>query len=67
MDGIALTCFLGVQLAAVSRVLSEVLAAPLAVQWFLLGSLALWVVAMSVWSSRMLGIYLRPRADGKPG
>ena len=67
MDRIALACFVGVQLATVARVTSEVLTAPEAVKWFLLGSLALWLIATTVWSGRLLRIYARPRADGKPG
>ena len=67
MDNLTLACFIGVQLAAVSRVMSEVVSAPIAVQWFLLASLALWVVATLVWTGRLTGVYLRPRIDGKPG
>ena len=39
--------------------LSEIVTAPVAVQWFLLGSLALWLVAIAVWVGRVGGIYLR--------
>jgi uncharacterized protein involved in response to NO len=67
MDQIALTCFVGVQLATVSRVASEIVMAPDAIKWFLLASLALWLIAITVWSGRMLRIYVRPRLDGKPG
>ena len=67
MDNLTLACFIGVQLAAVSRVMSEVVSAPIAVQWFLLASLALWVVATLAWTGRLTGVYLRPRIDGKPG
>jgi uncharacterized protein involved in response to NO len=48
-------------------VLSEVVAAPTAVQWLLLGSVALWLGAIAVWIGRVGGIYLAPRIDGKPG
>jgi uncharacterized protein involved in response to NO len=67
MDNLTLACFIGVQLAAASRVASEVVNAPMAVKWFLLTSLALWAVATLVWTGRLTGIYLRPRSDGKPG
>jgi uncharacterized protein involved in response to NO len=67
MDNLTLACFIGVQLAAVSRVVSEVVSAPIAVQWSLLASLALWVVATLVWTGRLTGVYLRPHIDGKPG
>ena len=67
MDNVALVCFIGVQLAAATRVASEILTAPLAIKWLLLASLALWNAAVLVWSSRLLGMYVRPRSDGKPG
>jgi uncharacterized protein involved in response to NO len=67
MDGLTLACFLALQLGAASRVLSEVLAAPAAIQAFLLASVALWVGAIAVWVSRVAIIYLQPRIDGKPG
>jgi uncharacterized protein involved in response to NO len=67
MDGLTLACFLALQLGAASRVLSELLAAPAAIQYFLLASVALWVAAIAVWVSRVAIIYLQPRVDGKPG
>ena len=67
MDRITLACFIALQLATVSRVLSEVVTAPVVVQWFLLGSVALWLSAVAVWVGRVGGIYLAPRIDGKPG
>ncbi|HEX6572189.1 MAG TPA: NnrS family protein, partial [Steroidobacteraceae bacterium] len=67
MDRLTLACFLVLQAGALMRVLSEVLAAPSAVQWFLLGSLALWLGAIAVWVGRVGGIYLAPRIDGRPG
>jgi uncharacterized protein involved in response to NO len=67
MDRITLACFVALQLGAASRVLSEVVMAPAAVQWFLLGSVALWLSAVAVWVGRVGGIYLAPRIDGKPG
>jgi uncharacterized protein involved in response to NO len=67
MDRITLTCFIALQLGAASRVLSEVVMAPAAVQWFLLGSVALWLSAVAVWVGRVGDIYLAPRIDGKPG
>jgi uncharacterized protein involved in response to NO len=67
MDRITLACFVALQLGAASRVLSEVVSAPAAVQWFLLGSVALWLSAVAVWVGRVGGIYLAPRIDGKPG
>jgi uncharacterized protein involved in response to NO len=67
MDRITLGCFLALQLAAVSRVLSEVMQSPTAVQVFLLGSVLVWLGAVAVWIGRVGGIYLTPRIDGRPG
>jgi uncharacterized protein involved in response to NO len=67
MDRVALGCFLAVQAAALARVGSEVAGAPAAVQWLLLGSVALWLGAFLVWTLRHAPIYLAPRSDGRPG
>ena len=67
MDRATLACFLGVQLAAASRVGSEIVAAPGAIRNLLLGSALLWLVAFGAWSLRNARIYLAPRVDGKPG
>jgi uncharacterized protein involved in response to NO len=67
MDRTTLACFLGVQLAALSRVGSEIVAAPGAIRNLLLGSALLWLVAFGAWSLRNARIYLAPRVDGKPG
>ena len=67
MDRIAFACFLAVQVAALARVLGEVAAAPAAIQWLLLGSVAAWLAAFGVWGARNARIYLSPRIDGRPG
>jgi uncharacterized protein involved in response to NO len=67
MDRIAFGCFLAVQAAALARVLSEVAAAPTAIQWLLLGSIAAWLAAFGVWGARNSVIYVTPRIDGRPG
>jgi len=67
MDRVTLGCFLSIQLAAIFRVGSEIVTAPAAVKWLLLGSLVLWLGAVSAWVGRVGGIYLQPRIDGKPG
>jgi uncharacterized protein involved in response to NO len=67
MDRIAFGCFLAVQAAALARVLSEVAAAPTAIQWLLLGSVVAWLAAFGVWGARNAKIYLTPRSDGRPG
>jgi uncharacterized protein involved in response to NO len=67
MDRAALACFLAAQSAAVARVASELAAAPAAIRWLLLGSVAAWLAAFAVWASRHAPIYLAPRSDGRPG
>jgi uncharacterized protein involved in response to NO len=67
MGPAAFACFAGVQLAAVARVGSEIVTAPHAIRMLLLGSAVLWLLAFGVWSFGHGGIYLAPRADGKPG
>jgi len=67
MDRIAFGCFLAVQVAALARVLGEVVTAPVAIQWLLLGSVAAWLAAFGVWGARNARIYLSPRIDGRPG
>jgi uncharacterized protein involved in response to NO len=67
MDRVTLACFVVLQVGAVARVLSEIVTAPLVVQCLLVGSLALWLGAVAVWVSRVGGIYLAPRVDGRPG
>jgi uncharacterized protein involved in response to NO len=56
--------FIGVQLAAVTRLFAEV--ANDAALWMALAA-ALWVLALLPWVLRGMLIYLSPRADGKPG
>jgi uncharacterized protein involved in response to NO len=67
MDRVTLGCFIALQAGAIARVASEIVRAPAYVQWFLLGSLGLWLAAVAVWVGRVGGIYLAPRIDGKPG
>jgi uncharacterized protein involved in response to NO len=67
MDRAALACFVVIQLAACARVASEISAAPGAVRNLLLASAILWLGAFAVWTARHGGIYLTPRADGRPG
>lgn len=67
MDRVALGCFLVLQASTIARVASEVVNAPAWIQALLLASVALWLGAFGVWTSRLAGIYLAPRADGQPG
>lgn len=67
MDRLTLACFMLLLVGTVSRVLSEIVAAPMAIQVALLGSLVLWLGAVGVWIVRVGGIYLKPRIDGRAG
>ncbi len=67
MDRITLACFVGVQVAAITRVASEIVQAPDVVKHLLLCSLAAWLLALGVWTVRNARIYLAPRIDGRPG
>ena len=67
MDGLALACFAGVQLAAITRVASELVVSPVAMSRLLVASATLWLLAFAAWSVRNAGIYLSPRVDGRPG
>jgi len=67
MDRIALACFLLLQIAALGRVLGEVVSAPVAIQWLLLASVGGWLTAFAVWGARNARMYLAPRIDGRPG
>jgi uncharacterized protein involved in response to NO len=58
--------FAGIQLAALLRVLADML--PLqAMHWLYLAAAAAWLACFMPWVSRYLPFYLRPRADGKAG
>ncbi len=67
MSRATLACFVGVQVAAVMRVSSEIVAAPDVVRDLLLGSMLAWLVAFGAWSAQNGSIYLSPRSDGKAG
>jgi uncharacterized protein involved in response to NO len=67
MDRVAFSCFLTVQVATLARVCSEIVVAPVAIQWLLLGSAALWLGAFIAWGLRHAPIYVVPRIDGRPG
>ena len=56
--------FATVQLAALVRIAAEARADALAWQ---LAAAGLWLLAYRPWAVRSAAVYLRPRADGKPG
>ena len=56
--------FVAVQLVAVARVVAELAPDPMA--WMAYAAIG-WLLAFAPWVWRIGGIYLSPRADGKPG
>ncbi len=61
---VALFAFVCLQLVALTRVLAELMPTP----WSGFQAAALgWLVAFLPWALRYAWIYLRPRADGRPG
>jgi uncharacterized protein involved in response to NO len=63
-DGFTWGLFWLVQVAAVVRMLPDLMDAPYAL---VAGSAALWLLAFVPWAIRYAPYYWRPRADGKPG
>jgi uncharacterized protein involved in response to NO len=57
--------FAGMQLAALLRVLSDIL--PMQAYWLYVFAGAVWLVCFSPWVLRYLPVYWRPRADGRAG
>jgi uncharacterized protein involved in response to NO len=57
--------FAGIQLAALLRVLADML--PQAGYWLYVAAAAIWLGCFIPWVLRYLPIYLRPRADGRAG
>jgi uncharacterized protein involved in response to NO len=58
--------FAGIQLAALLRVLADML--PMQGRyWLYLASAIIWVACFSPWLMRYLPVYWRARADGRPG
>ncbi len=64
MPPIAWFTFVAIQLVAIARIAAELTADPYA--WFAIAAVG-WLVAFAPWVVRGAGIYLAPRADGKPG
>jgi uncharacterized protein involved in response to NO len=53
------------QVAVLTRIVAD--AWPAASRWLLAATGALWCAVFVPWSVRNISIYLRPRADGRPG
>ncbi|HEY6035928.1 MAG TPA: NnrS family protein [Kofleriaceae bacterium] len=64
MPAVAWFTFVAVQLVAIARILSELVADPYA--WFA-GAAVGWLIAFAPWVARLGTIYLAPRVDQKPG
>jgi uncharacterized protein involved in response to NO len=64
MGLISWMAFIGIQLAALTRVLAEYSSTPLA--WYIAAA-TLWLLALTPWVVRSLRTYLAPRRDGAPG
>lgn len=58
--------FAGMQLAALLRVLADILPMPI-MYWLYLAAATAWLACVVPWVSRYLPFYWRPRADGKDG
>ena len=56
--------FAAIQIVCVARIVAEL--APDSLAWQAAASIG-WLLAFAPWVVRSLGIYLTPRADGKPG
>jgi uncharacterized protein involved in response to NO len=64
MPGVAWFAFVAIQVVAVVRIVADVASDPGA--WWALAAVG-WLVALGPWVARIGGIYLSPRADGRPG
>lgn len=58
--------FAGIQLAAVLRVLADMLPVPIT-HWLYFTAAVVWLACFVPWVMRYLPVYWKPRADGRPG
>ena len=58
--------FVGMQLVAVMRVFADMQPIP-ANHWLYLAAAAIWLACFAPWALRFMPVYLRKRADGRPG
>lgn len=63
-DRLTWTLFLGLQLVVVLRIAADLF--PARGHGFIAAAV-LWLLCFGLWAARMLPVYWRPRADGKPG
>lgn len=66
VDMPVMAMFTGIQLAALLRVLADILPAPSG-YWLYVAAAAVWLGCFIPWVLRYLPVYLRPRADGRAG
>ncbi|HEX5338280.1 MAG TPA: NnrS family protein [Gallionella sp.] len=57
--------FVGMQLAALLRVMADML--PIQAYWFYVAAAVVWLACFTPWVSRYLPVYWRVRADGRAG
>lgn len=65
-DRLTWLLFLALQAVVLLRILADVAPAMLS-PWLMLAAVVGWLSILVVWALRYLPIYLRPRADGRPG
>jgi uncharacterized protein involved in response to NO len=67
-DALTWWAFLGVLATAGVRVVADLWFVPPALRlWLSVAAALLWLAVFVPWAARYLPIYLRPRADGRPG
>ena len=67
MDKLSLACFLGLQLAVITRLLAEWPGIAAGAPTWLVASAGLWLLAITPWALHHIRIYWQPRIDGQPG
>jgi len=68
LDNTSWYLFIGVQLAAISRVLADIqFEAVIYSNNFNLIASSLWLISLTVWCLKYVPMYLKKRIDGKPG
>lgn len=58
--------FAAFQLVVLTRLLADILPAPLRA-WLYIAAAAGWLACFALWVATYLPVYLKPRADGRPG
>jgi uncharacterized protein involved in response to NO len=67
-DALTWWAFLGVLATAGVRAVADLWFVPPVLRlWLSVAAAVLWLAVFAVWGAKYLPIYLRPRADGRPG